>query len=339
MTRLVLRRLAQALLVVAGVVVVTFAVARVVPGDPAVAYAGPRASAEELERVRQDLRLDDPWPAQLADYALGLVRGDWGTSLHTRQPVLDDLGRAVPASLELVLVALLIAVAVGVPLGILAARRRGRALDAVIRLLATLSVSMPVFWLGLILQQVFFARLGWLPVAGEYAADLDYTSPLTLFTHVTIVDAAIGGNWPILTSALGHIVLPALTVAAYPLGAIAQMTRASLLEVVGEDHVRMARALGFSERAILGRLALRPALNPVIALLALVFAYSLANTFLVEAIFNWPGLGSYAATSIGAVDTPAILGVTLLVAVAYVLLNLVVDVVQTIVDPRLRSRT
>ena len=338
MRRLLARRLAQALVVIAGVVVVTFAVARLVPGDPAVSYAGPRAGKAELERVRQQLGLSRPWPVQLATYAGGIVRGDWGTSLHTRQPVLDDLTTAVPASLELVGTALILAVLVGVPLGIVAARRRGRVVDVAVRLLATLSVSMPVFWLGLILQHVFFQRLGWLPVAGEYEANLDYTSPLTVYTHLTVVDAAVGGNLPVLGSALSHLLLPALTVAAYPIGAIAQMTRASLLESVGDDHVRMARALGFSERTIYTRLALRPALNPVIALVALVFAYSLANTFLVESIFNWPGLGSYAAAAITTLDTPAILGVTLLVAVAYVLVNLVVDLVQTFVDPRLRGR-
>ena len=336
MGRLLARRLLQALLVIIGVVLVTFAVARLVPGDPAVAYAGPRAQKAELEQVRRHLELDRPWPVQLASYVSGVVQGDWGTALHTRRPVLSDLGTAVPASLELVGIALVFAVAVGVPLGIAGARRRGHAVDTAMRLFATLSVSMPIFWFALILQHVFFQQLGWLPVAGEYGADLARTHPLDVRTHLTIVDAAISGNLPVLQSALSHVVLPALAVAAYPIGAIALMTRASLLESVGEDHVRMARALGFSERAIYTRLALRPALNPVIALIALVFAYSLANTFLVESIFDWPGLGSYAAAAVQSLDTPAILGVTLFVAIAYVLVNLVVDVVQTIVDPRLR---
>jgi peptide/nickel transport system permease protein len=336
--RLLARRLAQAIVVVAGVVVITFAIARVIPGDPAVTYAGPRAGSAQLERVRDRLGLEDPWPQQLADYAGGVVRGDWGTALHTRRPVLDDLRTAVPASLELVIIAMLIAIVVGAPLGIMAARWRGRFLETVIRLLSTLAVSMPVFWLALILQQVFADTLGVLPVAGQYDADLELTNPVTDYTGFTIIDAAIGGNLPVLGSALTHILLPALVVAAYPIGAIAQMTRASLLETVGEDHVRMARALGFSERAIYTRLALRPALNPVIALLALVFAYSLVNTFLVEAIFNWPGLGSYTAAAISSLDTPAILGVTLFVALAYITLNLLVDVGQTFVDPRLRGR-
>jgi peptide/nickel transport system permease protein len=336
-TRFLVRRLAQAIIVIVGVVIVTFGVGRLVPGDPAVTYAGPRASHEQLVAVRKDLGLDRPWPVQLADYARGVVTGDWGTALHTHRPVLDDLATAVPASLELVLAALVIGALIGLPLGIASARNRGRLPDVLIRLLSMVSVSMPIFWLGLILQHVFFQRLGWLPVAGQYDARLEIAHPLAVHTHFAIIDALISGNWVVFRSTLSHIVLPALTVAAYPAGAIAQMTRASLLETIVEDHVRMARALGFSERTIFARLALRPALNPVIALIALVFAYSLANTFLVESIYNWPGLGSYAVAAIQSLDAPAILGVTLFVALAYVIANLLVDIVQSLVDPRVRG--
>ena len=337
MRRYLLRRLAQAAIVVAGVVLLTFAVARIVPGDPATAYAGPRATQAELEKVRREFGLDKPAVVQLGDYAKGIVTGDWGTALHTRRPVLDDLGRVVPPTLELVICAMLVALALGIPLGLLAARRGGIA-DAVVRLLATLSVSAPVFLLALVLQWLFFQKLGVLPVAGEYDPKLDYSSPLTLYTHMTLVDSLITGNWPIFTSALQHLVLPCLAVAAYPLGAIAMMTRASVLQELGEDHVRMARALGFSERTVVGRMALRPALNPVVSLVALMFAYAIVNTFLVEEIFNWPGLGSYAVDSIKALDVPAIIGVTLFVAVVYVLANLAVDLAQAWLDPRIALR-
>jgi peptide/nickel transport system permease protein len=337
MQRYLLRRLVQAAIVVAGVVLLTFAVARIIPGDPATAYAGPRATKSELERVRRDFGLDKPAVVQLGDYASGIVTGDWGTALHTRRPVLDDLGRVVPPTLELVIVAMLVALAVGIPLGLLAARRGGTA-DAVVRLLATLSVSAPVFLLALVLQWLFFQKLGLLPVAGEYDPKLDYSSPLTVYTHMTLADSLISGNWPIFKDALRHLVLPCLAVAMYPLGAIAMMTRASVLEELGEDHVRMARSLGFSERTVVGRLALRPALNPVVSLVALLFAYAIVNTFLVEEIFNWPGLGSYAVDSIKALDVPAIIGVTLFVAVIYVILNLAVDLVQAWLDPRIALR-
>jgi peptide/nickel transport system permease protein len=330
------RRLGQALLVVAGVIVLTFLIVRVVPGDPAVAVVGPKASPEQLAEAHRSLGLDRPLPVQLGQYVLSLLRGDLGTSLHTHQPVTHDLGTAFPASLELVGAALLIAVALGVPLGIVAARYRRRAADVSIRLQSMLAVSVPVFWLALVLQNVFATTLGWFPVAGEYDSALDQSNPLHLYTNITLVDAVITGNWPIAGSTVQHLVLPALVVAAYPTGVIAQLTRATLIEEVTQDHTRMERALGFSERAVLVRFALRPALNPVLSLLALVFAYAIVNTFLVESIFNWPGLGSYAAEAIRSLDTPAIAGVTLLVAAVYVVANLLVDLVQSIVDPRVR---
>jgi peptide/nickel transport system permease protein len=335
MRRYLLRRLAQAVVVVAGVIVLTFVVARVVPGDPAVAYAGPHASPQALEKVRQEFGLDKPAVAQLGDYVKGTVSGDWGTALHTKRPVLDDLRTVIPPTLELVGFAMLLALVVGIPLGMYAARRGG-ATDAGIRVGTMLSVSAPVFLLALGLQFVFAQKLGWLPVAGEYDPKLDYTHPLTVYTHMTVVDAALGLNFAILGSALTHLVLPAIAIAAYPTGVIAQMTRASLIEQLGEDHVRMARGLGYSERSIVRRLALRPALNPVVSVTALMFAYALVNTFLVESIFNWPGLGSYATASIQALDTPAIIGVTLFVAIVYVIATLVVDLVQAWLDPRVR---
>ncbi|MEV4288501.1 ABC transporter permease [Nonomuraea bangladeshensis] len=338
MARHLARRLGQALLVVAGVVVLTFTVMRLVPGDPAVAYAGPKATPEQLAEVRERFGLDEPLPAQLVAYVRDLLTGDWGTSLRTRQPVRDDLYLAFPASLELVGAALALAIVVGVPVGVLAARHNRRLPDLGVRFTSMLAVSVPVFWLALTLQLVFASKLGWFPIAGEYDSSLDTTSPLTLWTNITVVDALITGNWPILTSTLQHLVLPALVVAAYPTGVIAQMTRAALIEESGQDHARMERALGFGETAVLTRFALRPSLAPVLSIVALVFAYSIVNGFLVEAVFNWPGLGRYAAESIKARDTPAIAGVTLLVALVYTLANLVVDLLQGVVDPRVRAR-
>ncbi|MEV0310214.1 ABC transporter permease [Nonomuraea fuscirosea] len=338
MLRYLARRLGQALLVVAGVVVLTFAVMRLVPGDPAVAFAGPKATPEQLAAARARFGLDDPLPAQLLTYVRDLLTGDWGVSLRTRQPVRDDLYLAFPASLELVGTALLIAVVLGIPLGVLAARYKTKFPDFGVRVGSMLAVSVPVFWLALALQTIFASNLGWFPIAGEYDSALDTTSPLTLWTNITVVDALITGNWPILTSTLDHLVLPALVVAAYPTGVIAQMTRAALIEESGQDHARLERALGFGETSILTRFALRPALGPVLSLIALVFAYAIVNGFLVEAVFNWPGLGRYAAESIRSLDTPAIAGVTLLVALVYVLANLVVDILQGFVDPRARTR-
>lgn len=339
LARHLVRRLAQAAVVVLGVVVVSFLVARAVPGDAAVSATGARASASELAAARERLGLDQPLPVQLVRYLGDLVRGDLGTSLHTRQPVASDLGSALPASLELVGAAMLLAVLLGVPLGILAARYRGgRAggVDVSVRVGSVLAVSAPVFLLALVLQLVFATRLGWFPTAGEYDRALDSTSPLSVWTDITVVDALITGNWAMVGSVLHHLVLPALALAAYPTGVIAQMTRAALLEEAAQDHARMERALGFGRLAVLVRFSLRAASAPVLQLVALVFAYALVNSFLVESIFNWPGLGSYTATAISSVDTPAIAGVTLTVALVYVVLNLAVDLAQTALDPRVR---
>lgn len=336
MTRFLVRRLALAALVVVGVVILTFVIARVVPGDPASTWAGPRARPEQVEAARRELGLDRPLPVQIAKYVGGVATGDWGLSLRTRRPVLQDIAQRAPASIELVTAAMLLALAVGIPLGLVAARWRGRSPDVLSRLVAVVGVSMPSFWLAIVLQLVFFQWLNLLPVAGSYDPDLDYTSPLRSVTNMPILDALLTGNWTVFTSALSHVILPAVVIAAYPAGVITRMVRASVLDTIGEDHVRMVRALGFPERSVFARFALRHAWSPVVALLALVFAYALVNTFLVEAIFNRPGLGSYAASAIGALDTPAIVGVTLFVALVYVLGNLVVDVVQAMIDPRIR---
>jgi peptide/nickel transport system permease protein len=199
-------------------------------------------------------------------------------------------------------------------------------------------VSVPIFWMALILQLVFAQRLHLLPVAGESAPSLLFTHPLTRLTGFGLIDAPLTGNWPMFGSILSHLLLPAVVIAAYPAGLLTRMIRAQVLDTVGDAHVQMVRALGFSERAVFGRFAMKLAWNPVAAAIALVFAYSLVNTFLVEAIFDWPGLGSYATASIISLDTPAILGVTLFIALVYVLANLAVDVIQAAIDPRIRLR-
>lgn len=338
MTRYAIRRVALAIVVVAGVVILTFVIAGLVPGDPAVAWAGPHASAAQLARARQYLGLDQPLPVRIGKYFGGILTGSWGTSIHTHQPVLSDIGTAAPATLELVVAALIIALVAGVPLGLAAARWPGTFLDHTIRVIAVLGVSMPIFWLALILQLVFAQRLRVLPVAGQYDPNLMFTHPLVTRTQMPVVDALLSGNWAVLGSSLRHLVLPAVVVAAYPVGVIARMTRAQVLDTLGETHVQMLRSLGFPERTVISRFAMKLAWNPVAAVLALVFAYSLVNSFLVESIFDWPGLGSYATASVQTLDTPAIVGVTLFVGLVYVAANLVVDLVQAALDPRIRLR-
>lgn len=333
----ILRRASQALLVVFGVVCLSFVILRVVPGDPARSYAGLRASPEELERVRAELGSGEPMIVQLGQYFVDLFQGNLGTSLRTRQPVIEDLANALPASLQLTGAAIILAIVVGIPLGILAARYRGRTADWTIRTASVLLVSLPVFWVAVMSQLFFATRLGWLPISGEFDQGLALTDPLTIVTGMPVVDALITWNFDVLGSALQHLVLPMMAIALYPIGLIAQMTRASLADELQYPHVSYARSLGFSERSIMTRLALRPALNPVISSIALVFAYSIVNSFLVEAIFNWPGLGSYTFNAIRALDVPAVAGVTLVIATLYVILNMAVDIAQDIIDPRVRT--
>lgn len=334
----VARRVLLAVVVIAGVVILTFAIAHLVPGDPAAAWAGPHASPAQIAKASRFLGLDQPVPVQLGRYLAGVAAGNWGVSIHTHRPVLSDLATAAPASLELVIAALIIALVVGVPLGLVSARWPGRPADQAIRAGSILGVSMPIFWMALILQLVFAQRLHVLPAAGEYSPGLLFASPLARRTGFPVIDALITGNWAMLGSTLSHLVLPALVVAAYPAGLISRMVRAQVLDTVGDTHVQMLRALGFPERSVLGRYAMKLAWNPVAAAVALVFGYSLVNTFLVESIFDWPGLGSYAAAAITTLDTPAILGVTLFIALVYVIANLLVDLVQAGVDPRIRLR-
>lgn len=337
-TRYLARRVVLSVVVVAGVVVLTFLIARVVPGDPAASWAGPHANAAEIAAARHQLGLDRPLPVQIVTYFGGVLDGDWGTSIHTHQPVLGDLAGRLPASLELVGAALILALLAGVPIGLVAARRRGSVLDHGIRAGSVLGTSMPVFWLALILQVVFVRWLRLLPVAGLYDPKLQYTHPLYTYTGIPVIDALVTGNWPVLGSALTHLVLPALAVAAYPTGVIARMVRATVLDISGETHIQMVRALGFGERAVYGRFALRLAWSPIAQVVALVFAYALVNTFLVEAVFDWPGLGSYAAAAVTSLDTPAIVGITLFIAIVYVIANLAVDLLQAAFDPRVRLR-
>ena len=240
-------------------------------------------------------------------------------------------------SFELVVFAMALAALVGIPLGVLAARWKGKPPDWLAGLTSSVLVAIPVFWYALLLQLVLATQLDVLPVAGRWDQDLNEVAQASTVTHMVIVDSLLAGNVDLLLSGLSHMILPALVIAAYPMGLFARLTRAGLLETMGEEHVRMARAIGYTERTIIWRFALRPSLGPVLSALALVFGFALGNTFLVENLFNFQGLGSYAVDSINALDAPAIAGTTIVVALAYLVANLVVDLVRPIMDPRLRE--
>lgn len=336
MIRFLLRRLGSSMLVLAGVSVITFALARFIPTDAAAMYIGPRARPEAIERIRVELGLDKDWITQYVVYMRDMLQGDWGTSIATKRPVLDEILMRLPASLELIIAAMLIALPLGLALGMLSARWQGRPVDVGVRIVSIIGVSLPAFFLGLLLQILFFRTLDVLPLSGRVDSDLRFTSPIADVTGIYIIDAMVTGNWVAFIDVSWHIILPAITLAAYPIGLIARMTRSSMLESLGKDYIRMARAYGLRERLIVSRLALRNALVPVLTVIGLTLAYLLTGTFFVEIIFNWPGLGTFAVNSIVATDYPAIMGIALFGAAAYVLINLAVDMAQAWVDPRIR---
>ena len=330
-----LRRLGTSLFVLIGVSIITFFLTRVVPSNAAALYIGPKARAEDIARVTVLLGLDKPLPLQYAYYMGELLRGDLGNSISTKRPVLTELTDRMPATLELLFSGMLLAVLVGVPLGVLSARAQGRPLDLAVRTFSIIGVSMPAFFLGLILQIIFFRNLHWLPLAGRVDSNLRFSHPLNVITNFMVIDSILTANWVTLKDALLHLLLPALTLAAYPIGLIARMTRAAMLEVLGQDYIRTSRAYGTRERVVIYIYALKNAISPTLTVIGLTFAFALTGTFFVEIIFNWPGLGLFTVRSLLNIDYPAIMGMTLFGAGGYVLINLLVDLLQAWVDPRI----
>ena len=329
-----LRRFGMSLFVLLGVSVITFFLARVVPANPAALYIGPKARTEDIERVTKELGLDRPLPVQYAIYMQGLLKGDLGTSISTKRPITRELADRIPATLELLFSAMFIAIFIGVPFGVLSARSQGRPFDLAVRTLSIVGVSMPAFFLGLVFQIVFFRNFHLLPLAGRVNADLRFSNPLTVITNFVLIDSILTGNWVTLKDSFLHLILPSLTLAAYPIGLIARMTRAAILEVLEQDYIRTARAYGIRQRIVIYMYALKNAISPTLTVIGLTFAFSLTGTFFVEILFNWPGLGLFTVRSLLSLDYPAIMGMTLFGATGYVLVNLFVDLIQAWIDPR-----
>lgn len=328
------RRLASLVLVLLGMSLMTFVISRVIPADPAAAAAGEGASIEAIEKIRREMGLHLPLHEQYLNYIGDIVlHGDFGYSIVNRRPVLDDILTFAPASLELALASLLLCVPLGILLGTISAARAGGASDAGTRSFAILGVSMPVFWLGLLLQLLFYRTLRWLPPGGRIGIEVD--APATI-TGLYLVDSVLAADTAAFASSLRHIALPAVTLAVANLAVITRMTRSSLLEVLHQDYIRTAHAKGLSYWRVLFRHALKPAAIPVVTVIGLQLASLIAWVFLVETIFSWPGIGSYAVSSILSLDFSAIMGVTLFTSFVYVVINLVVDITYRLLDPRIR---
>jgi peptide/nickel transport system permease protein len=336
MLRYIIRRMMWLMFVLLGLCAITFILSRVVPGDPAAAYLGPRAKAEQVEMVRIQLGLDKPLYTQFFYYLRDLSRGNLGESLRTHRPVMVGIIDHLPASLELMFSAIFVALLVGIPLGVISAKKENTLVDHLIRLFSVADVSLPSFWLAMIFQIVFFRWLGLFPIGGRIDTVVGLISPIEKITGFYVLDALITGNWPAFKSALSHLVLPTITLACFSMGLIARMTRSTMLEVLREDYITTARAVGISEKEILFLQALKNAMGPTITTAGLSFAFMLTATLYIELIFFWPGIGSYITKAIFLNDYPVIMGVTMLMALFYVVVNLIVDILIAVFDPRIR---
>lgn len=333
LVRYVGRRAALTIFVLFGVTLITFVISHVVPADPVVAYLGEHAPPALVEKVRHQIGLDRPLPVQYVLYVQDLLHGNLGVSIMNNRPVSRDLAQYLPATVELSTAAMLVAILIGIPTGTISAVYKDRWPDQVARVFALGGTSLPVFYVALLLLGLLYSKLGILPGPGQLGI---YTQAPPRITGLVIIDALLAGNWDALVDATRHLVLPAFVLGYYSAGLITRMTRGSLLEVLRQDYVRTARAKGLAEARVVLRHALRNALLPTVTVIGLTYGSLLSGAVLTETIFAWPGLGRYATNSVTSVDIPAVLGVTLLIAVIYSLANLIVDVLYAYLDPQIR---
>lgn len=326
------KRLIGMVWVVLGVTLITFIISHLIPGDPARLIAGERATDEIVAAIRSRLGLNLPLYQQYWNYMVALAQGDLGTSIRTSRPVLEDIAAFFPATLELALVALLLATLVGIPLGVLSAVYRNRPIDHFVRTISVTGISTPAFWLGLGLIIVFYGKLGWLPGGGRLAQGM---APPPDVTGLYLVDSLLAGDMATFRSALHHILLPAITLGFVHLGVVARQIRSAMLEQLGEDYVRTARAYGLTPWSVVLRHALPNALIPSVTVLGLALGDLLYGAVLTETVFGWPGMGAYVVDSIQALDFPAVMGFAVVVSVAYVILNFLVDLAYRWIDPRI----
>ncbi len=329
------RRIALSLITLLLVSLAMFSLMHAVPGDPIDAVLGERQAdrPEVREAFERLYGLDKPLPVQYGYYVKNLLQGDFGRSISTNQPVSEELRTVIPATVELAFAAMTLALLLGVPLGILAAVRRNRWPDHLARLLAVAGASIPIFWMALLAAYFFSVKLRWLPRSGQLDIGME---PPPRVTGMISVDALIAGDGDVFWSLIRHIILPASVLALFALGLITRMLRSSLVEVMSEEYIRTARAKGLAERRVLIGHALRNALLPTITVLGLTFSGLLTGTTLVETIFSWPGMGQYAVRMASSFDYPGLIGVTLVVAVIYIIVSLLVDIAYSLLDPRVR---
>jgi peptide/nickel transport system permease protein len=316
-----------------GIAVLTFVITNIAPGDPARLVAGPNATEDMVATIRTEYGLDRPMIEQFAIYMKDLVTGDFGTSIVSTRPVLDELLRYAPATIELVLVAMLLGILVGVPLGMLSAVYKDGPIDHLTRILSISGVAIPAFWFGILMQLYFSVDLGWLPVSGRLPL---VTRPPEFITGSLLIDSLLAGNFKTFNTALSYIILPAIVLSFPCLASILRVNRAEMIEVLQSDYIVAARAHGISSRRIVILYALKNALLPTLAMIGLRFGWMLGSTVLVETVFDWPGIGLYAVSSALASDFKPVIGVTLLIGFLFIITNTLVDLAYAWIDPRLR---
>ncbi|WP_066902868.1 ABC transporter permease [Millisia brevis] len=334
MVRLILRRLALLIPTLFGLTLLLFFWVRALPGGPAAALLGERATPEAVAQLNEVYGFNRPLYQQYFTYLGQLLQGNFGTSLSTRRPVTEEFANRFPATLELTIMAIAIAIVLGITLGYIAARRHGRAVDNMAVVASLLGVTIPVFFLAFILKYIFAVELGWFPTTGRQSNDINATHPTNLY----VLDGLLTGEWDASLDALRHLILPALALATIPLAIITRMTRASVIEVQNSDYVRTAVAKGLAPGHVSRRVILRNALLPVSTTIGLQVGLLLSGAVLTETVFSFPGIGGFLATAISGADYPVLQGFILLIALVYALVNLAVDVSYGLIDPRLRTR-
>lgn len=331
--RYVLRRVLSLPLILFSLATLTFVISHVVPGDPLRVMGGGRIPLWKIEEMRHSLGLDKPLWEQYVNYMLALLKLDFGMSLYTKRPVILDLLEYFPATLELTTVAMIITLVVGIPLGVISATKKNSLVSHAVRLFSIGGVAMPAFWLALLVQFAFSYKLGWLPFQGQIGS---FIPAPTRYTGLLIVDSILSGNMAALLSAITHIIGPALVLSYVSMATVTRMLGGSMLDVLHENYVKTAKAKGLSQRTVIYKHALRNALIPTTTELGLSYGYLLGGSILIEEVFAWPGLGRYAAEAMLALDFPAIIGVTVLMGLIYVFVNLAVDLAYVFLDPRIR---
>ena len=334
LSQYIVRRVAHAVVVIIGVLLITFIVSHVIPGNPAALYAGSHPTAFEIQQAKETLGLDKSVYVQFYIYVTNLLQGNLGVSIRTHNPVLSDVSVGLAATLELIMFAFVIAVVGGVLVGVLSASHRDHLPDHLGRFTAIIGVSMAPFWLAMILQLIFAQTLNLFPLGGRLSTDVSIIYPIRTITGFNLIDSLLEGNFIAFSDSFWHLILPAVALATYPFGLTVRMVRTMMIEALQENYIRSAFAWGLPQRLILFKYALKNAISSTVIARGMSFAYSLTGAFLDEIIFVWPGLGTYTALSILALDYPAIMGTVIVVAAFYVGVNLLVDIFQAFMDPR-----